>query len=111
MGTIYTVLLDFNDGDACTFTVSEASIRFDGDDQSGEYEDGYFSIWEIKYYNKEYPRYSDEIENKILSFDKILQFGSHYTILAEKFGDPARVVAKLNESGELEFNVEFYEHD
>jgi hypothetical protein len=39
----------FNDGDACEFSVNDPAVRFAGDEESGDYEDGFNDAWSLTY--------------------------------------------------------------
>lgn len=98
----------FNDGDACVFSAYGASVRLvGGDDEAGDYEDGFYTPWDIGYYSetKDIPGV-EEVRALLRALDDEIESGAHDIILNEKFGDPAEVIA--TEGG---FEVEFYEHD
>lgn len=104
----------FNDGEACEFSIYSAYVKVAGDEDGvGDYGDGFRDAYDF------YNGYGDNREfvtvagypgkmiyDALIAFERVLENGSHFVILNEKFGDPARVTA--TKSG---FEVEFYEHD
>lgn len=107
----------FNDGEPCIFRIYTAYVRITGDDpEVGDYADGFRSTYELYDYvvGERYVRKfnpiagydSKAIYDALAVFEDVLSSGSHYTVLNDKFGDPAEVVARTDG-----FTVEFYEHD
>lgn len=90
----------FNDGDPCYFSVGEARVKFaeydEGEDDEGDYGDGYLSDYEIDSHTKVY--------DLLISLNR--EIDHHELILQDKFGDPAAV----SYNGES-FTVEHYDHD
>lgn len=117
----------FNDGEACEFGVHEASVKIAGDridvedDDTGEdyYEsesgNGYrteYDLYGYDYSTKEYRRKfvdlgeydAEAIFNALDAFERVIQSGRHDTLLNDKFGDPADVIATRDG-----FTIEYYE--
>lgn len=97
----------FNDGEACEFSVYELRVKFADDDESGDYEDGYLSAWEMSIWDRE----SEEIyaKERYAGIYELLRgfLTAHFEdVLREHFGDPAQVTA--TKQG---FDREFYDHD
>jgi len=113
----------FNDGDACVFGTHEFVVLLDNsDEEDGDYGDGYLDAYSLYRYKegfdwtsgeegREY-RYgvgdasvdTTEIYKALQHVGEIVDH--HYSVLSDKFGDPAQVVY----DGES-FNVEYYDHD
>lgn len=106
----------FNDGDPCTFSTSDAQIKLEGmDETAGDWENGFLNAWDLTsdYHKKDVENYKGdlkEVSEQLKEFSGVLCGGHHNAVLNQKFGDPAAVIAYVNE-GEVEFSVEFYEHD
>lgn len=113
----------FNDGDACVFNTHEFVVKLDNfDDVEGDYGEGYLAAYELRSYKEGYDwRSGDEgLEYKYGTGDEAVDtteiyqalqhvgeiVDHHYSILSDKFGDPAQVTY----DGES-FNVEYYDHD
>lgn len=100
----------FNDGEACEFTIYELGVKFTGDDESGDYGDGFLDGWSIGYEdgNGNYPYRGDFVTDaQARAFnDAKLNLDRFEDVLRKNFGDPAQVTA--TQDG---FNVEYYEHD
>ncbi|MFD3463742.1 hypothetical protein ACFWVM_28845 [Nocardia fluminea] len=122
----------FNDGDACTFSVAEPSLRVspptsdDADPKTStepdnsdedEVEGDFIDLWSLQYYNDpdrhdeegwtpRYPEATAEIVDALEKFSNALQSGAYDTDLHTHFGDPAQVTATVEG-----FTVEHYEHD
>jgi len=100
----------FNDGDPCEFGVNERGVKFvDGDDEAGDYEDGYVGTWALTYAsNSGYPyrpeNVTDEQTAALVAAE--LNFDRFEDVLRENFGDPAEVTATKDG-----FSVEYYEND
>lgn len=119
----------FNDGDPCVFSIYGAEVAVEGDKAETYYENdlGYEfetnqQIFRDVYdlYDYDQPGYTYEnrplkkiagvdtmqLQKALKKFEEVLESGTHYVVLQQKFGDPAEVTA--NKDG---FHVEFYEHD
>jgi len=100
----------FNDGDACEFGAQELDVKFVGEDNAGDYEDGFVSGWYLGYENAkgEYPyRPETATLEQAKAFNAAKPNLDRYEdVLRENFGDPAQVTATTDG-----FSVEFYEHD
>lgn len=105
----------FNDGDPCEFGIYEARTKFvNGDEEGGDYEDGYLDSWGLTYVddkgNRPYAQEGLEVSETTLEALKAVNAavagGHHYAILNQMFGDPAQVTATADG-----FDVEYYEHD
>lgn len=107
----------FNDGEACTFRIYGASVKLAGDDEEvGDYGDGYRDTYNLYEYGP--GGYQDKVYisvngidgrgvyEALNEFEGVLEGGSHYVVLNQKFGDPATVTATT-----AGFDVEFYDHD
>ena len=94
----------FNDGDSCTFSVNEPRLRFietPDDDESGDYEDGYLSTWDLH----------DKPEHKELlaafeEFGSVIQSDSMEAVLLAMFGDHVEVTATRDK-----IEADSYSHD
>ncbi len=120
----------FNDGDPCVFSIYGARVAVANDTPNeGEAFDGDYDeaeageqIWRSSYEFKDYsdPSYgyynrplikldgadAAQVKAALEEFEDVLESGTHYVVLNEKFGDPAEVTADAKG-----FHVEFYEHD
>jgi hypothetical protein len=100
----------FNDGDACEFGLHrEPAVSIEGgDEDEGDYEDGFYSAWDLDghYYEGLKKLELGDLYDRLRAATDELYSGRHYDILAEKFGDPAEVVA--TKEG---FHIEFYDHE
>lgn len=107
----------FNDGEPCIFHAGDPYIKLQGvDKEAGSYEDGYLTSWELTsdWHKNHVGGYEGDLQlasDKLNDFASILCNGHFNAVLNQKFGDPAQVIAYRNEQGQLEFSVEFYEHD
>lgn len=109
----------FNDGDPCYFSTHELRVLLDkklfGDDVVQEiYDDSDYGDSVTDYdlrYNLQ-PKFEKILHSISKALDEFYnEFAHHELIMQEKFGDPAEVTALFNDNGELEFHVEFYEHE
>lgn len=113
----------FNDGEPCVYSVGDVSVKFNGVDSGGDYEDGYFNGWVISHYiargEDSYTLSLDTVKTALGAgviaedfakdfgeFTRALASGRHDEFLKRSFGDHARVTATREG-----FDVEFYEHD
>lgn len=83
----------FNDGNACTFGVGETGVRFGDDEESGDYEDGFVSSWDL----------SEDADKKAV-FEAMPDIPDD--VLLAVFGD--HVVVTVTRDG---CEVEEYNHD
>ncbi len=97
----------FNDGEPCEFGVHEASIKLVGDDDGGDYEDGFVDLWSYRYKRRNlgqngYSKWEGDADR----VSDLIGNGRHEVFMHETFGDPAQVTATREG-----FSIEFYEHD
>lgn len=124
----------FNDGEACVFGLHSREIKFVGDDEGGDDEngfhelwlsfpDGYFEthdwhgrcgrpkpdradeVWQTKYVEEDGNAVSSELKAAGTVLGRAFESGEHDVALLGAFGDPAEVIAT---SGG--FDVESYDH-
>lgn len=119
----------FNDGDACEFGVHEPSVKLVGNDEGGDYDDGFlnsFDAWPPvkegyrdaatgKWVPGVYapieidgvdPAVIEAARTALAAFGSVLEGGAHFILLQSVFGDPSQITA--TRAG---FSVESYEHD
>src|SRR5688500_4573732 len=72
----------FNDGEACVFYPTEPRFKIAGMEKEGDWYDNYLSTYEIE---------DEDLKEQLEKFSTVLESGHHYSILNEKFGDPAQV--------------------
>ena len=105
----------FNDGEACYFSVYGVSVKpVDGDDEAGDYEDGFLDSWETRpesrydHNKREYIFLEEpsELYKAFSPFSSAVEGGHFDNLLNQAFGDPAEVTATRDG-----FEVEFYDHD
>ena len=100
----------FNDGDPCLFSVGEIYVKMiDGDEEAGDYEDGYLDTSDMVTYPAGYrnpPTINSGFEELYPALRELGQSMGHFeNFLQDAFGDHARIVATREG-----FDVEFYEH-
>lgn len=101
----------FNDGDPCEFSVDDICVKLtplDEDDEGGDYEDGFFASWSLKW-NNDNDEISNMSEDSLQALNKVFERWVNLNIdevARRNFGDHAVVTATLEG-----FNVEFYDHD
>lgn len=102
----------FNDGEPCEFRLGEPHAKAIGDDESGDYEDGFVDSFQTGYYDRELRTYvRNPVPEHLVAAEEALRefsraFWDFEEFLEVTFGDHARVTA--TKAG---FNVEFYHHD
>lgn len=112
----------FNDGDICEFSVYDAEIKLaDGDEDTGERDDGFLSTYSVELRGGPVEKYSSEIGNweptgkvferhpahgPLEELNKLTGSGAFDNALEDLFGDHARVLVKRDG-----IEVESYEHD
>lgn len=112
----------FNDGEACEFGVHTASVKIVGDKvdeepeddedyYESEYGNGFRTIYDLYDYTAEGRKFVTigEYDGKVIydaleAFENVIESGRHDTLLSDKFGDPADVIATKDG-----FTIEYYE--
>lgn len=77
----------FNDGDVCEFSVGELYIKFVGDDESGDYEDGYLERFDLRGNKSVAPT----TFAAYTALHDALWAGHFETFLYDQFGDHAEI--------------------
>lgn len=93
----------FNDGDACEFSIHDIQVKLAGDDESGDYEDGFQDSWTLTYYAEKENRTLPAGLKEALKGWKPAHFED---VAKTNFGDHARVIA--TKAG---FDVEYKDHE
>ena len=88
----------FNDGDPCEFRVGDLTYKLAGDDESGDYEDGFQDVWIED--DDQYKAMKEAISG---TSDK---FNSLEDVLLVAFGDHQQITATRNGVA-----VEEYDHE
>lgn len=99
----------FNDGDTCTFSVHEAYVRMndDEDDDSGAYDDGFDSYSDWAHKNGRYDKPEAYIEAfKKASRDADELVGCDEKLFQMVFGDHVKITATAEG-----FEIDEYDHD
>lgn len=103
----------FNDGDACEFSVGDPYVLLSGaKDVIGDYEDGFLSSWDFKYYKEdEFPNHTKEQLDKVAEalevFAKAICSTDVEPFMEDLFGDHAEVTVYADGR----FDVDDYSHD
>lgn len=91
----------FNDGEACTFRVNDPEYKFEDDDESGDYEDGYVDTWDLE---KKHPAVAKELDK----ISKLICDNDIEEILMNLYDDHAEVTIDVK-TGKVSTNE--YSHD
>jgi len=95
----------FNDGEACTFSVTDASFKLAGaSEDAGDYEDGFQDSWSINYDKKTKHPATKQLE----VINKLINDSAMEEILLDLYGDHVEITFNV-ETGKV--TVEEYEHD
>lgn len=102
----------FNDGEVCEFRVHELLVKMAGDDESGDYDDGFvydFAPYEYNVVTRTYDYLPIKEEHKAAEAARRVlahELGSFEEFLYDTFGDHAQITATT-----AGFDLATYSHD